>query len=153
MKHTTHLSRLEAEAITEPQDAVLISITGHSSARDTHAKITPGAWSAVLHLKFDDVTELTDEWAPPTDFHARTIATFVRMCWDRSIVVHCEAGVSRSAAVCSVLVDMGWEYKNPGIGLEYANPLLVRLLKREFPVHFMLPEQANENEKERKNER
>jgi predicted protein tyrosine phosphatase len=132
-KTCVHLSRAAAEAITQPTGAALISI---SDPRSPRPRIAPGAWLASLALRFHDACgpDPARPWLrPPRPSHARRIARFVRSHARQSIAVHCEMGVSRSAAVCVLLSRLGWKYvEAPPYGLTFANELLVRLLLLEF---------------------
>ena len=134
-KFTTHLARPAAENVTKPTHAVLISI---SDAGSKLPRLTTGAWLDILSLQFDDVPDNDPQWMgagylPPDAADARQIAEFIVRYRDKSVVAHCEQGISRSAAVCAVLSNLGWDYVEGGpSGLEYANPLLRRLLRDQF---------------------
>ena len=137
-KYCVHLSREQAEAVTKSENTVLISITDPGS---TGARIQPGAWLEVLPLQFHDVghgeinTQRLIEagYVPPLPEHAQAIAEFIRKHAGCNIVAHCEAGISRSAAVCAVLRELGWRYLKPhATGLTHANPLLLGLLQRAW---------------------
>ena len=85
-------------------DCVIISITDVDSnpnvfAKNKHIK-------GVLRLQFDDV-EVTEPNAI-TEKDAKEILSFVDQFLNKVdlIVVHCEAGVSRSAGVCAALMQI-----------------------------------------------
>jgi predicted protein tyrosine phosphatase len=141
-KYCAHYSRIEIEDLAIPRDSVLISIRDPGSERPAarHAE-----WASVLELQFHDITSETprdDAWwnswlkqgyLPPQADHAGEIARFVRQHRDRTIIVHCEMGLSRSAAVCDVLVALGWEYVTTrSEGRRLANRRLVQLLQRQL---------------------
>lgn len=132
---TTNVNRFAAEAIRDRANAVLISIR---SARGTLPALTRSAWLDILDIAFDDIAVDDAEvravgLSPPTVFHAKRIADFIRQHQNSNIVVHCDAGISRSAAVAKVLERLGWRYVNTGaFGYKYANALLEALLKKEF---------------------
>lgn len=146
---------LKAAKMLVPSAAVaVISIRDSASARDLpsfggfrdvlplhmldvceeHALHAPGAWADEptdeQHLQY---CEISDNFAPSLS-HARTIRAFVDRlndCADElDLVVHCSAGVSRSAAVAL------WAAKRfnvalrdeAGVGLGEANPRILRLL-------------------------
>ena len=65
--------------------------------------------------------------------HAVEIADFVRDYWSRPVIAHCEMGLSRSAAVCEVLVGLGWRYVSTrSEGRRLANKRLVELLRQQL---------------------
>lgn len=107
----THVAQVIAEAMPGDARSVLISIVGAQAPR---ARLQPG-WADVLRLHFDDikrdrpeafqrahayqVIEFLDHWAPEVD----------------RIVVHCAAGVSRSAAIARFAAErlglgFDWSY-------------------------------------------
>ena len=141
-KYCAHYSRIEIESLSIPSGAALISIRDPGSARPAARQ---GEWASVLELQFHDITSETprddpwwDSWLeqgylPPQADHAGEIARFVREHWDRTIIVHCEMGLSRSAAVCDVLVTLGWDYvATRSEGRRLANKRLVQLLHRHL---------------------
>jgi len=102
---------------------------------EEHAGLEPGAWTDEPSLEQDsEYCGIPDNFAPSTS-HARAICTFVDDLQGRideiDLVVHCSAGVSRSAAValCTserlgiTLLD------NAGVGVSEANPRIARLLR------------------------
>ena len=143
-KFCAHYSRIEIEQLRAPTRAALISIRDPGSIR-------PGYqiehWPDLLELQFHDINsqEPRDEawwqsWAKegyivPCRENAVSICRFVRQHWARSIIVHCEMGLSRSAAVCEVLVGLGWAYQSTrSEGRRMANRRLVQLLQQEFAL-------------------
>jgi predicted protein tyrosine phosphatase len=132
IKYCTHLNREQAESVEEGTGAVLISIT---TPLLCPAQIYVPAWEDVLRLEFDDIGQDLAEYREssyvlPQREHAEQIVAFIRRHQTKSVVAHCEAGISRSAAVCVVLRDLGWQYIQPREhGLERANPLLLALLR------------------------
>lgn len=110
-------SRRDAEAQPLPPGWVVISITDP----DRQPAYIRGNPDAILHLQFDDVEEDRAEWhiaggilwkeevqwSRPvklmTEIEARSIAAFVESFRDRSFLVHCEAGISRSVGVARAL--------------------------------------------------
>lgn len=130
MKWTTHLSRLEAQAascLALPMSE--IAIVSIHDPRSEPPFLT--GWHDVLQLAFNDITENIPGYVAPRLDHAAKIAQFIRQHKDRCIVAHCEAGISRSAAVCKRLVELGWSYNRPHeTGLMFANPLLYSHLSK-----------------------
>jgi predicted protein tyrosine phosphatase len=100
IKHVIFTSQLSACERASWRNWVVISITDINFA---DAPLQPG-WLDVLRLRFDDISEISDdEYVRIGDVQARAIIQFVRRMHDDSrvegILVHCWAGVSRSAAV------------------------------------------------------
>jgi predicted protein tyrosine phosphatase len=142
LKFCAHYSRPEIELLRAPARAALVSIRDPGTHRPAYE---PRQWPDLLELEFHDITseEPRDEawwqsWAKqgylvPCRENALSICQFVRRHWDRSIIVHCEMGLSRSAAVCEVLVGLGWAYQSTrSEGRRLANRRLVHLLQQEF---------------------
>lgn len=112
------LSREDAERYEPRGLEICISISDPDAAP---ARVSP-RFAAVLRLSFDDVTERGE----PSDIlfaedHAREIRDFLDS-WSSAerVMVHCNAGVSRSPGVALGLCDVrGWataalERSHPG---------------------------------------
>ena len=87
-------------------DTAIISITDHRLEYNAFSKLP---WiKAVLKLKFDDVTADSAFGQCITDKDAEAIRAFVERTKDqvKRIIVHCEAGVSRSAGVAAALMKV-----------------------------------------------
>lgn len=101
------LSREEAELYEPRGKEICISI----SDPDASPARVSSRFAAVLRLNFNDVTELGE----PSDIlfaedHAREIRKFLD-AWPKAerVMVHCNAGVSRSPGVALGLCDIrGW---------------------------------------------
>lgn len=145
------LSRLQAEALSPCPDTVVISIT---TPGDLPASL-PEGFRDVLRLSFDDLSEemlgvplgaIPDDtpddtqvrWkvyqlARATDAEAICdfLAYYARSPVAVSVVVHCDAGVSRSAAVARFIAG---RYSTPIVNVapdtSYANSRLLRLLNK-----------------------
>lgn len=112
-----------------------------------------------LDLRFDDVSgSSAGRWQrdePPSASHARAIVAFARTLaadpWPGGLVVHCAAGISRSAAAlvglarvwtasdaAAIQMVLGIERRTRGLGLRAADPLpnlrLCALLDRELTL-------------------
>lgn len=103
-------------------------------ACEEHIRLMPGSWADEptheQHLKY---CEIQENFVPSLS-HARAIHAFVDRLHDCAaeidLVVHCSAGVSRSAAVA------GWAserfnvtlWDRARVGLNDANPRILRLL-------------------------
>jgi predicted protein tyrosine phosphatase len=99
------LSREEAEAYEPRGKEICISISDPDAPS---AQVSP-RFAAVLRLNFDDVIERGE----PSDVlfaegHAREIREFLDS-WPNAerVMVHCNAGVSRSPGVALGLCDLG----------------------------------------------
>jgi predicted protein tyrosine phosphatase len=117
-----HLSREKAEAYVGKEPYAVISITDpdypQAEFPNDHNRV------AILRLQFHDFSQEPEEfeallrqaeppadleaprkWVLPTEEHARQIVRFVREMVPRveKIVIHCEAGISRSAGVGAAL--------------------------------------------------
>ncbi|OPZ86333.1 MAG: hypothetical protein BWY76_00997 [bacterium ADurb.Bin429] len=108
MQHPQHpdllvLSRFEAMDFTAEAPYAVISITDPETPPAVLK--SPPSCRGVLRLQFHDITRPQDGYALMTEEHARQITAFVS-AWRETVdlfVVHCEGGVSRSAAVAAAL--------------------------------------------------
>lgn len=121
MKLTVHISKLRAEAL-DPRffgvaDALrktcIISI---NEPGKEPAKLKDG-WDDKLVVHFWDITKRiantrqVDQWLEPiSEDQAKEIADFIKAHNEDHIVVHCHAGISRSAAVVRLLTELGWQF-------------------------------------------
>lgn len=127
MKYIFHISRYEAEAINpiankmniDAEKTALISITED----DEYVDLKNG-WKHVLRLHFwdfDDILETKVEEISKEKnlkmtlfekYHAQEILYFIKNLPENidTIYIHCEAGVSRSAAVRKFLCDYYGQY-------------------------------------------
>ena len=110
MRDVTFTSRDVAEHTKPHPGWVVISIT---DPRQPLAKIQEG-WHAVLRVQFFDtgvpmtnpIAPLIMEKYPPiTPATAEKIAMFILQHQDKNFLVHCEAGISRSAGVAMAIHD------------------------------------------------
>lgn len=157
------LSRLEALKLKPDPDAVVISLIVPNAS----VHFAPG-WHDVLQLEFDDIyeesmgvavgsipdaaqTHLVHEYNGatyrlPDANHARGIAKFLARhegghCISRRVVVHCNQGRSRSAAVAQFVADrygvhilnadLEWQDRVAMSDTSRANPRLLRLLIKQ----------------------
>jgi predicted protein tyrosine phosphatase len=59
----------------------------------------------VLHLSFDDITVWRPQYVLPNEDHVRTLVRFARaLPQDCELLVHCEAGISRSTAAAFTIL-------------------------------------------------
>lgn len=106
----------------------VISISNLSSSNPSFS-----AWKyqRLLSLKFDDLP--VEGYASPKKIHVETIICFAKEVGTaRDLIVHCEAGISRSAAVALLVASLETpltELENKfrdKIGLIYPNNLILR---------------------------
>jgi predicted protein tyrosine phosphatase len=127
IKHVLFTSQKAAEAKASWSDWAVISI--NSSGTSTQLK---GGWKDVLSLEFDDIVDYEENAKLFSEAQARQIIEFVMRCnaeETEGLLVHCNAGVCRSAAVAK------WVSEKYGLGfpLDYDkhNKHVYRVLKEE----------------------
>ena len=101
MRTITAMSRKAATELVMEPNTPIISIRGKTGEKAVFSQT-----QRVLYLQFDDVTNDADPGLIPfSGFHARAILKFVLKYTrdDEHLIVHCEAGISRSAAVADAL--------------------------------------------------
>lgn len=127
IKHVIFTSQKAAESKASWGNWAVISITSSG----TSTQLQKG-WLDVLRLEFDDIVEYEEPYKLFSEGQARQITEFVMRCNAEDaegLVVHCNAGVSRSAAVAK------WISEKYGLGFPHAydkyNRYVYRLLKEE----------------------
>lgn len=127
IKHVLFTSQKAAEAKASWSDWAVISI--NSSGTSTQLK---EGWKDVLRLEFDDIVDYEENAKLFSEAQARQIIEFVMRCnaeETEGLLVHCNAGVCRSAAVAK------WVSEKYGLGfpLKYDkhNRHVYRVLKEE----------------------
>ena len=112
--HLSFLSRRAAEAATPRDDIAVISIT---DPRTVQPRLD--GWHSVLRVEFHDINpekiaspfiraEVVSHYTLMSTDQAREIVAFVQAIQSNGvsgIMVHCEQGVSRSAAVARWIAD------------------------------------------------
>jgi predicted protein tyrosine phosphatase len=108
MQHIVFMSRADAEAQAADPGWAVISI---SEPFRQPAELAEG-WADVLRLEFDDVDEHGAGSTLFTDRMARTVVEYAERAirQGHSLLVHCHAGVSRSA---SVAIALGQQHRLP----------------------------------------
>lgn len=95
------LSRSKAEAYT-PRDSAEVCISIRS--RTTLARRLSPSFAAILHCEFDDVAPDTDRAQNITRDEARRLVAFALQHRRATrLVIHCDAGASRSVSVAAAL--------------------------------------------------
>lgn len=100
MKTVSVMIRAQAEAFEFTPNTSVISIT-----RKTNDPAVIKGAKEVLFLYFDD---------NETEFNSDQTAEILEFVKNKTnIVVHCDAGISRSAGVAAALEAMGWAWTKP----------------------------------------
>lgn len=113
------------------EDDWLISITDFDGEDAKVQQYFP----RVLFMKFDDVSDKKNRKGISNE-HAREIAQFILEAREqqKNVWVNCHAGICRSGAVVSLLIDLGWEYRDsatsPG---RIPNHLVYDKVRKHFP--------------------
>jgi predicted protein tyrosine phosphatase len=153
IRQVSYTSRLHAESLPGSPQAAVVSITDPGSGE---ASLDPG-FLDVLRLSFFDAVP-ADEYLPaplPGLFDhlmARQIGEFASQLHalpaEISVVVHCEYGVSRSAAVALFISAYA---KAPLAAREFAydaNLWVIHQLSRLYPdVHIDVPDEKSAGER------
>jgi len=111
-------------------DDWLISIC---SRNDEDARVEK-KFDEVLFMKFDDVGSNHPGRITPAE--AKEIADFIKAAREqqKNVWVNCHAGICRSGAIASLLVDLGWDYADstlsPG---QIPNHFVYDMVRRHFP--------------------
>ena len=112
------------------EDDWLISITDFNGS-DVKVEFQ---FQRILFLKFNDTQKIGE--GEISDAQALEIATFIKEAKARqkNIWVNCHAGICRSGAIASLLIDLGWEYadsaESPG---RIPNHLVYDKVRKHFP--------------------
>jgi len=121
-----NVCREEAERWAMPGGAVCVSVTDPGSVPARLPR-----FDGVLRLSFSDwdpargaPERVLGHSGPIVEFasdHAKRLAAFLAESRGKNMVVHCEAGVSRSAAIVEAVVASFPEYEDAG-GVRFTNP-------------------------------
>jgi predicted protein tyrosine phosphatase len=126
LKQVVFVSQAEAERTQADTRWAMISITQPS---DSPAALQDG-WYRVLRMRFHDTDDADSVLTVFTKTDAEAVVSFVRSVAEHvdGIVVHCHAGISRSAAIAKFIAD---EYQLP-FPEKYAshNKLIYRMLNQ-----------------------
>jgi predicted protein tyrosine phosphatase len=131
IKHVIFTSQQSACCRPAWSNWAIISITDSGT---TIAPLQDG-WSAVLRVEFDDIAQPEAPYRIFTEGMAREIIEFVMRCSAEDLeglLVHCSAGISRSAAVAKWIAEK-YRLGFPE-GYEKYNKHVYRLLKEEYQL-------------------
>ena len=132
--------RYVAEGMTFDDTFAVISIT---DPEQKEANII--GTENVLRLRFMDITPemIPEEKRIFTDMHAQKIMAFIRLMNERGVekvFVHCEAGISRSAAVAlSLYTYLDCDFKQY-TQADFANPHIVATMQKLIDKPIVIPE-------------
>lgn len=105
------------------KSSIIISITDYNKSFPIIHKTTDNKILGILRLRFDDVTETDDNYTTINDEQAETIASFVKMNMNiEKIIVHCEAGISRSAGCAAAIMKYLKNDDTPIFNSSYYKP-------------------------------
>lgn len=116
-KFTTFISKRIAEQVRfndKSLETILISLNSPPAITpgSSHPKLVEAAWSKILRLEFHDADgsgrSIDSRIVPVTEDHAVEILKFLRAHQDdhSRAIVHCEGGISRSAAVSKFIAQI-----------------------------------------------
>lgn len=102
-KTVTFLPRVVAQTMTVPEDTMLLSVVHSDQEIPCHST----EWDRVEWIIFDDITQPTAGLVSFDLEHAKSIISFVEdaKAKNKNIIVHCEAGMSRSAGIAKWIGD------------------------------------------------
>ena len=89
----------------------------------------------ILYMKFDDVSDQRNRNSIDGQ-QSLEIANFIAeaRCQQKNVWANCHAGICRSGAVVSLMIDLGWEdAKNPGSPGRIPNTLVYNEIRKHFP--------------------
>jgi predicted protein tyrosine phosphatase len=129
-----------AEKYTPEPDTVIISITepleqGNILKRQEPARLKPG-YVDILRLEFQDydatgrhAAVMPEDSVPFNQKMAARVSRFLRKHRGKNIIVHCAAGISRSAGIVEAALQAFPEYEDKGWA-RFANNHVKTLMKR-----------------------
>lgn len=127
-------SRVQACALDSDPNAVMISV----SAPNDPAPLKDG-WGEIHRLEFHDIVEREEGHGIPSltlfdEEMADKLWSLIDNINGRRVVVHCDAGISRSVAIGMVIADWaGCELKlHATLTSQFANVRILRLMHRRF---------------------
>ena len=112
------------------EDDWLISITDFNGT-DVAVEFR---FDRILFLKFNDTCEIGK--GEMSNDQAAEVAQFIKdaKALQKNVWVNCHAGICRSGAIASLLIDLGWEYadssESPG---RIPNHLVYDKVRKHFP--------------------
>ena len=95
----THTDRSKVRTMIADKTCALISIT---TSTGLHPDIMPG-WGAVYRIRFDDVDKTFNDFKLFTSEMAHDVLDFVLNIQPMTLVINCDAGLSRSTGMLIAL--------------------------------------------------
>ena len=123
------LNRIHAEEFDCPYDWACISIA--NTERD-FAVIPDDNRIGLLQLAFADITQDIPGYQLFHDDHAHDILDFVTHNWDHvvTLMIHCDAGISRSSAVAAAIARLKWQDESEFLEPPFEpNPIVYRTIR------------------------
>lgn len=144
------ISRLKAEALPERGDLAIISI----SEPEVDPAVLKLSEDMILRTVFHDVdpgNDTASSWMLFDESHARHVIDFVRRIHDDprlfDLVIHCKAGISRSAALALFAADdTGCDFPRKlfaGLANKHILSTLQKLTGRALPRPRALPKRES----------
>ncbi len=123
------LNRVDAEEFDYSYTWACISI---ANTEEDFAYIPEENCVALLQLAFVDITQPMPGYILFHDDHAHDIFDFVTQYWDwiDTLLVHCDAGISRSSAVAAAISRLKFGAEGEFLDEPFdPNPLVYRILR------------------------
>lgn len=144
------MSRRKAQSYSYHQnidDCIIIS-TNESNSKPTNFDRTNPKIKGILRLYFDDISEPTEGHLTMSEDDAKKIHRFVDAYKDKvnTIIVHCAAGVSRSAGVaCALSIYLNGSDRDIWTSGEYhPNSLCYKMMLKELGLYDYIDEEWNQ---------
>ncbi len=97
--------------------------------------IPDGKFERILFSIFCDTSDEDIRCGGITDEQAQEIADFIKEARieQKNIWANCHAGISRSGAIVTVLLDLGWEFQETGLSpVRIPNTLVYKKVAKHF---------------------
>jgi predicted protein tyrosine phosphatase len=117
------------------------------------AKLTEAAWGSILRLRFHDIDKAWQNYVLISDEHADAVIAWLKEHEDefKTVIVHCAAGISRSAAVAKFIAEV-YDLDFPEDYFLY-NKLVYSTLRKRFQGYDPVRDSAFRNEEQKDGDR
>ncbi len=139
------LNRINAEEFDCPYDWACISI---ANTEREFAEIGDANRMSLLQLAFADITRQMADYVLFHDDQAHDILDFVTHYWDHihTLMVHCDAGISRSSAVAAAIARLKWQDESQFLESPFEpNPLVYRTIREVATGRADYQDEENES--------